>query len=326
MSKVGTLKVEVSHNQITVPGEINGRPIRLLLDTAAPGSLITAPAAQMLGLSVPDETYDVTTHRLPIGKTTVDEFKIGNFLLKNVAMTVRGQRENYGAAQLVAIVGNDFLAQFDIEIDLAQGAVTLFKPQGCGDANMAYWSDSYNMLPLKSKGPVLTMTAQVNGQNVVTVLDSGSPFSTLTTQAAGSLSVATSDADLEELDRTAAASDYFTLAYSVSNGFASERRGANTSSGGELADSAGGALRTWHVKLDSLQLDQETIRPAKLKVSRFSVKPAEIGSRISDQTGYAEGLALGVDFLQSHHILLSRSQNRLYFSYVGAAAPTAGVK
>jgi predicted aspartyl protease len=323
LNKIANLHVEIDRNQITVPGQINGHPVRFLLDVSSPGTLVTAPAAQSLGLAVIDPYANNrpsgAPSRLLIGTAAVDEMLIDRLQLKGAHVTVRSLRDNYGEPQLVALVGNDFLGQFDIEIDLKNKLVSLYKPQGCENTPLAVWGGDYARLDLKPDRKNVQFTARVNDHDLVTILDTGSPFSALTESAAGDVGASTSGPDSESVD-AAGATDYFTLTYDSMNGFAVAPQSANLSSGGDMVDNGGGPVRSWRVKVASVQLDQEIIRPATLRVNRYSSRAAETGGRIGSRKVYAEGMILGVDFLLSHHAFISRSQNKIYFSYAGGPA------
>ena len=322
MTKFGSLAIQVQDNRIVVPGQINGHPMKFLFDPAAPGTLLLAPYAHSVGLNVDDlfanRRSSSLESRSPMGQATLDEMRVDSYSLKGIRVTVRGQHETFGQPDLVALLGNDFLGQFDIEIDLKANTLNLFKPQGCEGANLAYWTDAYNVLDLDPSRQKVQMTVKVNGNNVAAVMDGGSPFSGLTDLEATSANISTDAAPLESPAGTAGASDYFTVAYDVANGFGAEHRGINTAKSGP-EEANGGPSRVWLASADSVQLDQETIHPAKLRVFRYAHKSAEIGSRMGGQAAFAEGMVLGVDFLRSHHVLISHSQNKFYFSYSGGA-------
>jgi hypothetical protein len=303
--------------------------MKFLVDTAAPGTLVLAPFAHSIGLQVDDQfangRQSTMEGRLPMGQATLDTMQVGRYALKGVHVTVRSQHETFGLPDLVAVLGNDFLGQFDIEFDLKGGAMTLYKPQGCSGANLAYWTASYNELDLKPAKTQPTakvqVTAKVNGRDVAAILDSGSPFTGLTDNGASDANVPFDSGNLlgGPTQRDGAA-DYFTLAYDIVNGFAIEQRTANNARTGLKIDLGGGPEKVWATSADSVQLDQETIHPAKVRVFHYPQKTVEIGSLVKERSSFAEGMVLGVDFLLSHHVLVSHSQNKLYFSYAGGPA------
>ena len=317
LTKVSDLKIAQEGNQITIPGKINGQPVKFLFQIAATHNMVLAPAANALGLRVVEIgkhfKRDEIVNKMSIGQATIDEMEVDRFVFKSTPVLVRGQRENYGQPQLVAVLGNDFLGQYDIEIDLKANRVTLYKTQGCEAANLAYWSDSYNVAELEKGTRQVVMNAKVNGQDVRAILDSGSPFTTLTYQAAVKIGAA---ANLEFVDDRPVASDAVTL------NRASAHYPANIFVNGAEPDlDAIGSGDIWIRQFDSFTLDQETIKPARIRVRRFPEITAMTGSRIVERSAPTEEMLLGVDFLRSHHVLISRSQNKFYFTFNGEQKP-----
>src|ERR1019366_6632148 len=76
----------------------------------------------------------------------------------------------------------------DVEYDLANGAIRLFKETGCQDAALAYWNTTqdYSVVSVQYDGflspPVATAT--VNGARIRVMFDTGSPRSMLSLAAA----------------------------------------------------------------------------------------------------------------------------------------------
>jgi hypothetical protein len=69
---------------------------------------------------------------------------------------------------------------------------------------------------------------------------------------------------------------------------------------------------------DSFRVGDETIRNVRLRFGDFQ-RHSEVtvtGSHIP-QTVMDEDLLLGEDFIGAHHLLISHSQGKLYFSYNG---------
>jgi predicted aspartyl protease/tetratricopeptide (TPR) repeat protein len=82
-----------------------------------------------------------------------------------------------------------------------------------------------------------------------------------------------------------------------------------TSKTGQLAQSsciagAGPDLaRSWVARFDTLEIASETIRDPRLEVAEFPDLEREV--------------ILGTDFLRAHRVLVSRTQRKVYFSYIG---------
>jgi tetratricopeptide (TPR) repeat protein len=64
-----------------------------------------------------------------------------------------------------------------------------------------------------------------------------------------------------------------------------------------------GVVEMWTVPVESFQISGEKITGTRLTVGKYELGAAD--------------MLLGMDFFLSHHVLVSRSQNRLYFTYNG---------
>jgi len=306
MQKVGILHVRIEDNHLFVPGSINGRQIQFLVATDI-DSLILPNAAedlhltQMLGTRFLPFVY---FEEIKIGPALVHDTVIDGVPAKDQLFHILGRRGDFGAPDKVAVLGRDFLRQFDVEFDLARNEINLFKPQGCKGSDEVYWSDSYNLLEMTPNRRGIRVPVTLNGKRIEADLN--------TTNAYSAVNIATA----YELDVT-----------------------RTTAGGTHVADShdllANRAIETWLGRFLSLSLDQETIKPAWIRFRAFSNAPRATGVEGRDygepETGYARPeldfmagvwrkgseaeISLGVDFLQAHRVLVAYSQDRLYFTY-----------
>jgi len=307
MQKVGILHVRVEDNQIFVPGTLNGRKVDFMIATDI-DSLILPNAAEDLHL-----TQQLGTRFLPfvyfeeikIGPTLVREVTFDGVPSKDVQFHIIGHRGDFGSPDKVAILGREFLRQFDVEFDLEKHEVNLFKPQNCGGSDEVYWNDSYNMLQMTPNRRSIRLPVSLNGRRAEADLNTTNPYT------------AVSIASAYELDVT---------------------RG--TAGSTHVEDShdllANRPIETWLGRFLSLSLDQETIKPAWMRFRALSNAPASTGVQGRDygepETGYARPeldyfmaggwrkgteaeISLGVDFLLAHRVLVAYSQGRVYFTY-----------
>jgi hypothetical protein len=83
------------------------------------------------------------------GLATAKDFTFGPFPLRNVDfVTLDGLTSD---SDVVGLLGQNFLRLFDIEYDLGNGVIRLFKPlRGCDYATPVYWSPSaYSVVPVQ---------------------------------------------------------------------------------------------------------------------------------------------------------------------------------
>jgi len=306
MQKVGLLHVRIENNQIFVPGSLNGHPIQFLIATDI-DSLILPNAAedfhltQILGTRFLPFVY---FEEIKIGPTLVRDTVVDGVPVKDLLFHILGRRADFGAPDKVAVLGRDFLRQFDVEFDLAKKEISLFKSQGCKGSDEVYWADNYNMLEMTPNRRGIRVAVAINGRRAEADLNTTNPFTAINIGSA------------YELDVT-----------------------RSTAGSVHVADShdllAARPIETWIGRFLSLTFDQETIKPAWLRFRAFSNAPRATGVEGRDygepETGYARPeldfmsgvwrkgseaeISLGVDFLQAHRVLVAYSQDRLYFTY-----------
>lgn len=161
---------------------INGSNVPLMVDSGAFHSVLTFAAAKQLGLQVGPLPYGLRIEgfsgevdaglarvhrlRLPLGEIPDAEFLVG------------GNGEFSGT---LGFLGRNILAAADAEYDLANGVIRLMFPNDdCRGQNMAYWAGEQPVseLPLlrdegRPKRPAIRTMAQINGQRLRVLLDTG---------------------------------------------------------------------------------------------------------------------------------------------------------
>lgn len=304
IGRVATLHVTVEDNKILVPGTINDTPVRFILATDIESMILPLPAHD-LGLTkapsarlAPILYAEDLGHGPVIGDLTLDGYKLGD-----QGLHVIGRRQNFGMKTETAVIGRDILMQYDVEFNLPAGEVMLYRNEGCEDANLAYWTDSYNLLEMEHSLRIVRVRIAVNGRQIVADLNTGNPYTALSTNTARQLDVA--------LGTALPPSHDFLADYPIET-----RRG----------------------KADSIALDQETIHGPTLRIRKLTVPPPMVAPHFGTfvdfdaETGYARpelefvpgnrderrgaDLSLGVDFFRAHRVMISYSQAKVYFSYV----------
>lgn len=324
LTRMATLHVTVENNQILVPGELNGQKVRFVFDTSFPASVVTAPAAKRLGLGVMDYGSLISrfiSNDVTQGAAIVPEYRLDGYAVRGSTFAVFGLQDNFGAPDIVGVLGNDYWKQFDVEIDLKGGTIQLLRAEACQDANLAYWGNDYNVIDTFTSRYQTEFISRLNGREMVTILDSGSPFSSLTRQAVLAYG--------PPLDKEVAAdpwrpgiqpTDLLSLT-SMTFGLGTSIRPSPDilMAGIEGTPAEAAARRQTLANFGSLMLDEEVIKPARFRIMPSPKRSPETGSRIPSQLFHYDAV-LGVDFLLAHHVLIANSQQKLYFSYSGGKA------
>lgn len=132
----------------TVNGEINGTAVNMALDTGSTQTSLLRTAAENLGLT-PARTRRQTQG---VGGSTsiftvkLKDFAVGNAHVKNRDFQVLEAMEDSGAA---GIIGNDYLLQYDVELDFAENRAKLYRAEQCQEKALAYWDADASAVPME---------------------------------------------------------------------------------------------------------------------------------------------------------------------------------
>jgi tetratricopeptide (TPR) repeat protein/predicted aspartyl protease len=293
LNSYGTLPVEMVGYQPTTVVKINGTDTRFMLDTGAFVNTMSKANADSLKLE---------TRFAPVGFyitgvggeanaeiTKVKDFGLVGVTLHDIGFLVGGSDVGYG------LLGANLLDFADLEIDLADGKVTLFRPEDCGNTVLAYWvknGGSYNVVDLEpskdSRDQRTFFSVTINGKKVRAQLDSG----------AGDTILSRSAAERVGIDLSAPG----------------VKAGSHTSGIGAKL------VKAWIVPVDSFSVGTETIQHSQMQVID--------GTFGDDDTD----MLLGADFLLAHRMFIANGKGKAYFTYNGgrvfafAAAPGDGDK
>ena len=277
LARYGTLPVEMTGELATTQIKINGVDTRFILDTGAEYDFMSRANADALGLRRYPAPFGF--HMGGIGGSASVEFaRIKDFGilgtdLHDVVFLVGGSDTGRG------LLGANLLDFADLEIDLAQGKLTLFKPDGCGKSALAYWATgrNYNVADLRpsynqdDKRSFVDVT--INGKTVHAMLDTGAMATLLTRRAAERVGL--------------------------------DLNGPGVKAGDGLRGVGSRIYPTWIVPIDKFSVGTETIQHSQLLVM-----DGDIGNGSTD-------MLLGIDFMLAHHMYIANSQGKVYFTYNG---------
>lgn len=282
---VAALPLEADVTQPLTQGLIDGRPVRVLIDTGSALSFIWRPAAERLGLrlrGIPRIRLFGLGGESQVDATYIGELQVQALSLKSLRLPVAGDLPN----RADVIFGEDFLAHHSMEFDVRHGVVRIVDTSGCSPAELPYWSRTYSMADLLASpldARAVRVNVLLNGHVVRAQVDSGSSATLLDKSVADSAGVRYSDS-----------------------------RGAVVGIGQR-------ALRIWIADVRSFKLGDESIANTQLRVAQLSKYQTmdRIGSRIPAPTGTGPALLLGMDFLRSHRVFIDNTTRKMVFTYEG---------
>lgn len=177
LTMVAQMPLAVQDDLLVVPAGINGQWVHLVVDTGAERTTISDSAAQRLGLphdpryinralgiGGPTVTTDVAINRLVLGNVhfPVDRIAVANFKLQ----TANGLNAD-------GLLGADILLAFDLDIDVPDGKLTLYRSRICPNVRPP-WPD----LPIEIAGVTtrkdrLLLPFQLDNVPGLAILDTG---------------------------------------------------------------------------------------------------------------------------------------------------------
>lgn len=272
-----------------VDGAINGQPVKILFDTGSSTSMIPLAEAKRLKLTISRlngvRLYGVGGDTAAFD-TNVKQLTVGAFTASNLELVVGGASSaNLGASLLL---GDDFFSQRDVEFDLREGVVRMFRAEGCAPPQLVYWGAAYSqatIAPWNRDAPATQTMVTVNGKPVLASFDTGSSTTVI--------------------DATAA-----------------ERLGAPPARGASGDDVRGiGARReaSWIAHFDNLAIGDEKLSNVRLQVADITGDWSQsgAGSQIPYRLESTPAMFLGADFFHAHRVFFDNKDRLVLFSYEG---------
>jgi predicted aspartyl protease len=160
-----------STGRITVPVSINGTAKRMMVDTGASDTEISAAVVTELNLKPHNSTnggYLIGYGgRVDKQVVTIDEFGLG--MMKGKDFSIFVLSEPFDSAGLL---GADFLRGFDVDLDFANARMRLIAPNKC--SRKVYWTTAdYGEVPFTLDGNHISVDVKLDGQPIWAFLDTG---------------------------------------------------------------------------------------------------------------------------------------------------------
>ena len=174
---VAQMPLQIQDDLLIVPAGIHGKIIHLVVDTGAERTTIAASASHHLDL-IPDPRH--TTQSLGIGGITrAPEASVGHLSLGGVEFPL--ERAAVAAFQLHSdhgldadgLLGADILLLFDLDIDVPNGQLTLYRPRLCPTAKPPWHEPAVEINGVRASGDRLLMPFNLDGVPGMAILDTG---------------------------------------------------------------------------------------------------------------------------------------------------------
>jgi tetratricopeptide (TPR) repeat protein/predicted aspartyl protease len=172
-----------------VAAKVNGHDARFMADTGAFFSMITPSSAAKFGLHVGPLPAWLTVvgvnGEAKAGLASVKSLTVVGAELKNMDFIVGGSLLD---AYFDGVIGQNVLNGVDLELDLANGAIRMFKSTDCEGATLAYWVGKDLPFSVISRESLndrrIIGSAKINGRLMKVLFDTGSTRSILSMPSA----------------------------------------------------------------------------------------------------------------------------------------------
>lgn len=186
LHRVAALAMVPSDYRVLVPASIDGKPLTMMIDTGSFVTTLTEDKAKELGLPVirePDSQVAYFGGVAIRNFTRVTGFQLGN--LKAGHLDYPLMPAGFLPEGENGILGMDFLANFDLDLDFAGGKVNLFRPHEC-EETVGYWTDQAPSVIdfRRSEDLKIPVTVVLDGKKLDAIVDTGSSISVLSLETA----------------------------------------------------------------------------------------------------------------------------------------------
>ena len=185
-----TVPVEIVRNTPLTTVQVNDVDATFIVDTGAYRTLMGEDAVRnfhlerdrwvataIRGIGGVQERPDALPHSMRLGATMLHR----RTLTGGTSVMVGPLPVNTVDGRPIAgLLGRDFLAPFDLDLDLPNGRLTLFDVQGCG-AGFLPWTTPYAAIPATpSVDSALVVQVMVDGRPLRALIDTGASGSLIT--------------------------------------------------------------------------------------------------------------------------------------------------
>ena len=201
LNRLAEMPLETHGDLLFVRARIAGAPVLLLVDTGAERTLLTEAAVERLRLP---RDHQHATRTYGIGSSTAswdavlpDGLTLGNARFPLDGVTVgRFSMIRVGGAPADGLLGADVLLAFDIDIDVPNRRLTIYRARhGCLQAGPP-WSGPYIRLTgITTRQDRMLLPFRLDGVTGLGVLDTGAQLSTISLRMAERLGL--DEADLQ---------------------------------------------------------------------------------------------------------------------------------
>ncbi len=263
----------------TITAKINDADAQFLLDSGAWYSMISSATMAQFSLRDSPAPFGLRVRGIG-GSTATSVATVKQFTFAGIP--IHNVEFLVGGSEMgggvVGLLGQNFLERWDVEYDLAKGVVRILKAADCKHTNLAYWVASDQTMSMMD---IAYTTPQ-------------KPHATGTAYINGTKITAMFD--------SGASTSMLSLKAAARAGVKPDMRGVVDA--GYSNGIGRGMVKSYLAPFASFKIgDNEEVKNTRLRIADIDIEEGD--------------MLIGADFFLSHHILISNSQHRVYFTYNG---------
>lgn len=182
-----------------IEAAINGKPLRMVVDTGAERSSVTPETATAFGLprDLRQRTLTKTVGGQKLSENTfLEQLTVAKYTYLDMSVAVLALRGAATEPHPAGLIGADLLQDFDIELDIPRRKLILYRIADCKLSGPS-WDGRYQTIAARvSDHHQFLFPVKLNGHSLTAVFDTGARGGLVTRAAAESIGI--SDAQLEK--------------------------------------------------------------------------------------------------------------------------------
>jgi predicted aspartyl protease len=173
-----TVPLTLLHNRAIVPMSINETPGQFEIDTGSDDTILSAEYAKASHVGIDRHANEQVTigvgnkETLPAFPVHARHIQFGDIPFYDWEFTASNS-EIFPSEHISGLLGRDFMHYFDIELDLTDGKMTVWRLFNCTELTPP-WKGDYDTIPMKKiKGSAMTMPIWIDNAFMDVILDTG---------------------------------------------------------------------------------------------------------------------------------------------------------
>lgn len=180
----GRMEVLNSVGSPIVRAAVNGHPVAFEVDSGAQFTMVDPQYSELLELGprVGSSMGNGVGGSTLVSVSSIDKLDLGTSQAHNIAVIEGGHfNHKIGALPIVGLFGADFLANYEMMVDMPDHEVRLAKVRGCADPTPV-WKGRSTKINIDREGGssnMIGLSVKVNGHPVDAILDTGAQITLL---------------------------------------------------------------------------------------------------------------------------------------------------